>query len=261
MSIHHQLSWGGLLCAALLFLSPAGADTILELVTQSEGKTDPQTIYLAGDRLRMDVSEGLEKNSMLFDAKTNTLTMLDHQEKAYVEITEEDALKLHKGMQDMQQQMKARMQEQMKDMSAEERKAMEQMMSQLGEGMLSEKPQRRIEATEQRQSVSGFDCDIVNLYKDGQKEQQWCITSPEALGMTTSEYQTFAALMAMLDKLAGDEAGTLTQIGGLPVRTVNYEEGEQQEVTALNNVRQEGVAAELFKVPAGYTRQDPFKQN
>ncbi len=255
MSLRHHALLGGLLGIACA--GPAGADVTLQLATHSGGMQGSETIYIAGDSLRIDTAQDGERSSMLFDAKTQTLTMLDDQEKAYLAFTREAAAQLAQALEQQQKAAQAQLDEQLKTVPAEERQALEATLkAEAGLGA----PKRRVERTQRKLNINGYACEVVEVWLADEKEQSHCVSPREALGLSETEFHTFEALLVALERMAGDDGGPARELGGVPVRSEESTEGEEL-VTELKKIERAPIAAERFKIPDGYRKQDPLPLN
>ena len=247
----------GLLSVGLL----AGPAALADITLVFDGRTGEdaftQTQYITQDRVRMDVEGGGDNSVMLFDPKTKTLTVLDAEQKVYMEITEQAAAQMRSSMQAMHDEMMASMEEEMKNLSEQEREAVKQMMAEAGASMKDNKLPLRIEKTGQKQTVKEFPCELVNVYRGGQKVQELCVASPAELGLTQDEFQAVRSLLTAFQQMAPDEDSALLAVDNIPVRVKDFED-DAATVIELKKVAKETLSADLFAIPAGYSKEDPL---
>lgn len=208
-------------CAVCLFSSSLHADTTLTFFNQSAQNSRTQTLHIAGTQLRMDLVQDSGRQSMLFDTTRRQLTMLDPQNRSFVVLDEAAA-------------------------------------SRLNSNRAAPTLPRRIVRTGRLRTVGGYACQIIEVYQGAQRELDWCIASPDSLGLTPDEYTTFESWMSVLAQVTGENAGLLVDLAGLPISTVDYRQKEAQSVTELTTVNNDALAASLFQIPDGYTRVEPF---
>jgi len=258
MITHPRLLPAGLLAVSLLAGASAVADITLVFDGRAGEDTFTQTQYIAQDRVRMDIEGGGDNSVMLFNPKTKTLTVLDAEQKVYMEITEQAATQMRSSMQAMHEQMMANMEEEMKELSEQEREAIKQMMAEAGGSMKDTKPPPlRIEKTGQKQTVREFGCELINVYRGDQKVQELCVTSPTELGLTQDEFQAVRSLLAAFQQMAPNEDSAFLAVENIPVRVKDYE-GDEETVIELKKVAKETLSADLFAIPAGYNKEDPL---
>jgi len=213
-----------LLPCLLLFclIRPGHAQVTLEVAVQSPAGSGTQTFHVASQQLRMDIQLGLTRSSILYDATTDSLTLIDHQEQAYVRINPEQA---------------ARLAQTVPGQSADRE------LVDTG----------RVKALNERVA-----CRVYEVYSEGRLAREICLANYRSLGLNPDEYRVFSSLLAALERMAGDTTGKTDRLAGqLPMRTVDYDSAGQAEVTALRSVKR-GASGVSFQVPAGYVEESPF---
>ena len=259
MTLSYRLFCNTLASATLLCAGSAYAGAVLEFTIQSGNTTGNQTVYVADHQLRMDVNDAEGQSgqrTMLYDAADNVLTLIDHDQKTYTELDKQSMTQMRDSMTQMQDQMRQQLEAQMQDLPEEQRQAMQQMLDQMNTGSET-KPALRVEKTEQHQTVSGYDCQIVNLYRDGNREQQWCVASYPVLGLSETEAGTFKALLASQQTLAGEPTDVFSSIDGFPISSkVPTDQGDYG--SELIRIESTDIDEQQFQVPSGYSQQDPF---
>lgn len=227
----------------LLFAAPmAAADATLEF-------DDGSVILVKDGRARI----GDEESFMLYDDSAESILSVDTNEQAYMAM---DAA----TMRDMQAASMAMIERQMEQalasMPPEQREAyreqMESMMRSQGMAPEAEGPASQVRATGESDEVSGFGCrehEVVST-GDGTVEQRLCVASADELGISESDFATLAAAMQTMIEVSGTmHEMDLEKLGGIPVRTVDTEEGETAHVVEVSTDR---VPAERLQVPDGY---------
>lgn len=257
MMTYPRLLSAGLLALGLLAGAAAVADITLVFDGRSGEDTFTQAQYITRDRVRMDVEGGGDNSVMLFDPKTKTLTVLDAEQKLYMEITEQTAKQMRSSMQAMHEEMMANMEEEMKNLSEQERESVKQMMAEAGGSTKANKPPLRIEKTGQKQTVKEFRCEVVNAYRGDHKVQELCVTPPAELGLTQDEFQAVRALLTAFQQMAPDEDSAVLAVENIPVRVKDFED-DQETVVELKKVAKDTLNADLFAIPAGYSKEDPL---
>ncbi|PWV61670.1 DUF4412 domain-containing protein [Plasticicumulans acidivorans] len=244
------------LLSGLACSSAALADVTLTLNTRVAGINGNETISIAGERLRLDTEQENERSTMLYDGQSHVLTILDDQERAFLEFTDESAAADARVRAEQQQQADARLEEELAKLPAEERQALEASLRQNVATEAAPAP-RRVEHTKQKLTVAGLPCEVVNVYIEQAKDQVHCVTGREALGLSETEFRTLEALLVALERMAGQNDGVSANLGGFPIRTQEYSDGEEM-LTELRSIKRENVAAERMRVPEGYRKQEPL---
>jgi hypothetical protein len=263
-----------MLMLSFLVASSASAGVVMTFenrVGQDQGKA--MVMSVEGLRLRMDLpADPNGSNSMIFLGDEDRLLALNHSDKTYFELDEETLSGLGDQLGGAMEQAMAALQEQLKNVPPEQREMVERMMkeqmpkmAQAGAAPISEAEIRR---TSERGSAAGVTCTDYELWRDGNREQVFCVAEwskvPEA-------HQAMEAMNALADfysrvmasfqqKLGGQFAmpanpfGELEKLGGLPVRVRQYEDGALVSESVLQSIVSAPVERSLLSAPAGYSR-------
>lgn len=263
--------------AAALSLSGAlHADATLQY-TDSGEESSGSTLMIKGSQVRMEErdADGSTVYS-LFDSETRTLVMVIDEERSYAELTE-DGLRAQAGeVRAMQEGFLEQMRQQMEQMPPEQRSMMEQQMRQMGidAAMLSgeDSPVPDSSALETRRTgtsdtIGGVRCEGMEVLMDGTRTNELCVADPQQLGLSAADFATLRTLFEFMQSLsdialsmggpfaAEMSAEMLPVVDGVPVQVKNLHDGS---VMTLQSVSTDTLSADLFQVPAGYQRVDPF---
>ncbi|MDD3519248.1 MAG: DUF4412 domain-containing protein [Chromatiales bacterium] len=240
---------------------------------QDEPDKSVSVIMIKDGKVRIEDSDQQgERNITIYDSASEKVIVLVEEEKSYYEITEQGMRGQMGQLKDMQQQMKAQMEEQLRNLSPEERRMVEQQMAQFGMGMPGapkyEPPKITTKRTGRSQSVAGVRCDTYETLTDGKKTHEACVANPGALKLSSGDHKTLLSMMEFMGRMAdlAFESLGMASSGmaleftrefkdGIPVQMKDMEDGT---TTTMQNTSTRGIAADLFKVPAGYTRVDPM---
>lgn len=242
------------LCAVA---GPTGAiaDTTLTLTLKDDGDGGTETIAIAGSRLRFETVQDGERATVLYDGKRRVLTLLDEEEKVYVEFPETSAADVERARADQQRATDARLAEELAKLPAAERSELEASLRGNAATEAVQVP-HRIEQTGQHHTVAGLSCTVVNVWVDDEKQEVHCIAGREALGLGEEEYATLTGALVALERMAGQDGSLAAGYGGFPVRSEEFSEGGTL-VTELRSLSRAAVPADRLRVPAEYRRQDP----
>ena len=255
MSLRYPLPVARLLgCALLCAAVVARADVTLLLNTRSAGIDGTETIFVAGERLRLETRQGDEHSAMIFDAASDTLTMLDDEERVYLDFNRESAEQLDRVRDQQVAALQKQFEAQLAALPAEERAALERS---LHADARPGSAQRRVERQGQTRTVAGFGCQVIEVYVEDDREQTHCVSGRETLGLSEAEYGTLMRMLAALERMAGQDADATLDLGGFPVQTLEFAEGDEI-LTQLKSIQRGPVALDRFRVPAGYRRQEPL---
>jgi hypothetical protein len=252
------------LVSSLLIGGRAHAGVIM---VSQRGAHSPTTMYLDGDKLRVDTTEE-HVTSIIMDAAGKRMLMVNDKDKSYMEFTEADA----KRMKAKVEEMRAQMQERMKNMPPAQRKQMEGMMAGMGPGgaaMTGGAPPKPVEYKFERaggkKTINGFSCEMYKVLADGKLAEEDCI-SPWSAGLVKKE--DFAGLRKFGEEWAKDFGGMTGRGGGgefdkfekfpgIPISRVPLkDDGKPGEEEQIKSVKRESIPAAKFVVPAGYTKKE-----
>ncbi|HXJ22119.1 MAG TPA: hypothetical protein VMT03_17990, partial [Polyangia bacterium] len=141
-------------------------------ITIQRGSDPVSTLYIEGDQFKADEPKHEPATSVIVDAKTKNIVMVDASKRTYTELTEED----RKRMRGQMDAMRAQMQERMKNMPPAQRAKMEAMMGPSG-GADSGKPHVwKFESMGQKKTINGFACEMYRVSEDGQLQAEQCVS-------------------------------------------------------------------------------------
>jgi hypothetical protein len=217
---------------------------------------DPQsTLYIDNDKMRMENPKASMERTVIIDASTKKMVMLNDTEKTYTEMTQADIERIGA----MMTARRAQMQEQMKSMPPEQRKKMEQMM-----GATDAKPRDlKFEKMGSKKTINGFACDMYRVIEDGKPKEEDCIAPWNANVLSRADF-------AGLRKFAEDMAKSMGPLGGgassknmfeqfdkfpgFPVSRHPLEGEKEDEV--LKSIKRGSIPGSTFNIPAGYTKKE-----
>jgi hypothetical protein len=263
---------------------PALADTHITFVDEN-GKVSSQ-IYVKGGKVRMEGDGG--NHVSLYDAASNTATVLLPGEKKYLKLDNQSAAEVGAQSDAAQQRIQAanaqaqaamaahqqeidQANQQMQAATANltpEQKAMLQQMNQshlpqnnpaaAGGGM-----QVSFKELGTSETVAGHGCKDVQVLVNGQLSSTQCVVeSPASLGIPAADLKTLQAMRDGMQKLMSHMGamgqGMAAALGhGFSIKTVKQSYRNLAPVTetdTLKSISTGGVDAGLFSIPEGYTQ-------
>ena len=254
------------LVASLLVSARARAGVT---ITVQRGADAPSTVYVEGDRMRMDTPERMEAgqnmhvSAIILDGPAKRMIMLDDKNKTWSEMTEEDRKRIRAQV----EAMRAQMQERLKSMPPDQRKRMEEMMGPL-EGGDAKPRDWKFEATGQKKSVNGMACQMYRVTEDGKLLEQQCVSPWSAglvkktdfAGVAKISQEMFQGMTGGAGAARGGGANMLAQIQkapGIPIsRVPMHADGTPGEEEQIKSIKRGGVSASMFAVPSGYAKKD-----
>ena len=247
----------------LLTSSFAHAGAVMDMVTldaagQETGRTK---IYGQSEMIRMDDGD----TTIVFLG--NELLFIDHDDRSYIVMDEAMLDKVSAQVSDAMKEMEA----QLANMPPEQRAMVEQMMKGRMQGMTGQQnaPSKgpRVESQGSGKWQS-FACRKFAVYQGAVKTQDICAAELDEIDGADEVMQAFRDMAEYMTKMTeslpmrpNDQMNPgelMDQIGGFPVHTIDYANGVVVGQSALDSVSQQDLEPDLFAVPEGYSRQDPF---
>ena len=248
-----------LVTAAVPLLLGARAEAGVTLVIQ-RGADEPSTLYVEGDKMRMENPGAATRATVIINAATKRMTIVNEADKSYSEITPEDM----KRFRDQLESRRAQMEEQMKTMPPEQRKRIEEALGPKGTaGAAAKMPVLKFERTGEKKTINGFACDTYHVLEDGTPKEEDCIApwSPKVL-----QRSDFAGLRQFAEEMA-KSSGTMSPGGGrqmfeqfdkypgFPVLRHPLDPGHHDD-EQLKSVKRGSIPAANFTPPPGFVKKD-----
>lgn len=254
-----------LLAVLMLTTLTVQAGIIVKMSQETQGMNiqSQQTMFIDKDRLRMEMSGQEENQTIIFRGDKNVFWVIDNEKKSYFEMTEDDIVKLKSQMENMQKMMK----EQMKNMPEEQRKMMEEMMP-------TSMPSGKKEKTTYTKMTSGVKVGkwTTTHYegtKKGKKSDELWTVDWAHVGFDRGDFVVMTKMADFFSALS-QEATDFMQVGseewekemgisGMPVRWVDYMNGEVTNEGSVKDISKKYLDASLFELPTGFLKdQSPW---
>lgn len=192
---------------------------------------------------------------MLFDSTSGTLTQIDHKRRSYMVM---DRASMEQMAQQTSEMMK-QMEQQLANMPKEQREMMMRSMPELAGQMGAKKEPRTFEFewTGGEGRYIGIPCRNAKVTSSDGEVSNACIATRDDIGMSDADFEALASMFDTMTEFASrfsDDTGMpdMRKIGGFPIATTDPKSGSKSELTARSDAK---LDAELFKVPADYTRE------
>jgi len=261
---------------------PALADTHVTFVDE-QGNTATQ-MYVKSGKVRMEGEGGTAIS--LYDAATNTATILLPGQKKYLKLDDQSAAQVGAQSDEAQQRIQAanaQAQAAMAQHQAEITQANQQMetamanmtpeqkamMQQMNPSRMPQKPAAAgggmdvsIKELGTSETVAGHACKDVQVVVNGQVSSTQCVVAnPASLGIPAADLKTLQAMRDGMHKLMSHMGpmgqGMAAALGhGFAIKTTKQSYRNLAAVTetdTLKSISTSGVDAGLFSIPAGYT--------
>ncbi|MGI9264750.1 MAG: DUF4412 domain-containing protein [Gammaproteobacteria bacterium] len=252
------------------------ADVVMDMVTRdAAGQEKVRTkVYARSKTIRMDQGDtgagvgdsAIESdNSMLFLG--TEFVYINHKDRSYIVMDEAMLDKVSAQISDAMKEMEA----QLANMPPEQRAMVEQMMKGRMQGMMDQndesEPPPRVEEIGSAKWNS-YKCREYAVFEGEQKVQEVCAAKLDDVDGGDEVMEAFVTMAAYIKKMTesmpmmnndGLNPGELMeQIDGFPVHTVDYLNGQVVSEMSLDSVIEQDLDPDMFTVPKGYRRDDPF---
>jgi hypothetical protein len=248
------------MCLAAWPLQAADGVLIVEKAT-SGGKTQINQIQIEKDRMRAETAGPTgEKQTVVFDGVKQVLWIINDGRKTYSEMTKADVDRMGGQMSDAM----VRIQEQLKSLPPDQRAQIEGLMK--GRGAPGG-PNGEAAKTAYRKTgtdkVGAWTCDAYEGSQNNQKVAELCTVEPRTLGLAMADFQVTKQMMDFFSKLAPQGADRMFTVGtpedqgfsGVPVRRINFRNGQQQSMTEISEVRRQTFPDSMFELPPGFQQE------
>jgi len=249
-----------------VFILPVQAGVLVKSMENSD-QTDVNMetlMYIDQDNLRIEINEMDNNQLIIFRGDKNVFWVINNDDKTYIEMTQKDLENLKAQMDNMQKMMA----EQMKNMPEEQRKMMEQMMPSAAGP--AKKTKTVYEKKSGMEKVGKWTCDHYESFQNGKKSGELWTASWDALGLKRSDMSAFKKMADFFEvisqdanefmKLGSEEWEKEMGISGVPVRWIDFQDGQQKIKGEITEITKQQINPSLFELPAGYEKEDnPWK--
>lgn len=252
--------FGLLICLSLSVWAEDGIFILSKTKTLESGSVATSEIYLTDSKMLVKNS-GAENSSIIFDSNTEVFTYIDNKKKEYYQFDKPTLLQLKEQI-----RMMAKMMQQFAaNMPAEQKAKFDQILNPSNGDMMTYKTNGKNDKIGSWKTV-GYDG-----LNEGSKVLQMNIASYSALGVNESQFGVMKQMMNYFKENLQEvvallpTGGSFSQLNfdenspilkdGIPVKTIAYKEGEAVNENIVESLAKKSIAADQFKVPAGYRQQ------
>lgn len=236
----------------------AGTQLVLQEIKKGKATGETVTLSVEGDMLRMDNTGGKNASQVIFNNVKKEMMLIDHKEKEYTKMNEAQIAKIAKKMDDAKKQMDA----QLAKMPAAQRDMMKSMMG----GIMAEtkKIVAKLVKTSRTDKAAGESCTITELYLDGKKTQEYCVTAASNFKGSEKVLASMKGMSDMFQKLYESMSkflpgmsqvnpfNEISKLNGLPIIVIDFEKGKVVRRSELVSVNSKSFDKGFFQVPKKY---------
>lgn len=257
---------------ALLALAIPSSAGVLYKVESSYGGSAAQTgIAVEGLKMKLDAASGDRdwNGYMIFDGERREMIAVNHDNKTYFVIDQEQMEKLAATV----NQAMASMEQALSALPESQRAKMEKMMKSRMPDMAAPREPSELKLTGGNETVNGIDCVVFEVWRSGVRERELCVTDWDnvAGGREVADvfYEMGEFMTEMLDSLpqmgGGASLGDATYehlkaMNGFPIRTREYDDtGKMTGQSSLVSSKEADFDPADFEPPKKYKRKDLMK--
>lgn len=240
---------------------PLSASAGTKIINQNPADSQISNLYIQNDMLATVDEQG--KTQFIFDNKHQSVTVLQHQEKRYMQVDQQRLAAMAGGLNKMRDQAMSMMQQQMAGMSVEQRQKMEKMMGNIMPAPSANKPPAELVETSRSDKVNGVSCRWMEIRQQGKISNEACVAKLSDTKLNEKDYQTLRSFFNTIEKVVNEFGASQQemQINNLmfdnnrvPLKLKDYQHSSGKEVSL------EFIAGtfdnNLFTVPKGYQLQE-----
>lgn len=246
----------------------AGTVLVGEYRKLPDGKATELPVFISPTAVRMPMfgAEGGGQGYVIFHPDRQAMWLVRPDRREYSEL---NGAKVAAMGREISSAM-GMVQQQLAKMPAEQRSQVEALMKGLGDSLAGNAAKPVIEKAASGEKIGSWSCDhyVVKTAAGQTLHESWCapiedMAIPSAEAGVMRELVAFGDSMSrtMSDAVKGALPGFEVRNGleclkGVPVRQRAYDlEGQAVAEWELKSMRQESIEAEVFEIPAGFTRQ------
>lgn len=232
------------------------ADTTL---TYSSRDGETGMVYSITDS-KASMESRVQNATMLYDASTKTITMIDHDEKTYTVITEEARQQMQEQMAAARDQSMQAMKDQLAGLPEGARdKILKGTQAGVAAGQkgLSKGMETRVERTGKMDTVNGYECEMIRV-SVMTSTSFICIADNAEVGMPASAAATMKKMNEDMRAIAGSVMQGLgaNMPGGPDLEGVAVRMTSDGTTYTLTDLSTGDVDPAVFDVPDGFEKQE-----
>jgi uncharacterized protein DUF4412 len=261
MNLRRTLLWT-LFWTSLAVSLPAAlsAGTVITLKEQSPQGSSDHKVYLDGGKLRFEAGAGGRRQVILYHSASGSFQVLDPARKAWFEMAAGASAASQQAAATKNVMARKKLSPAQKKMILDNMKVNSERHGLYGGPAVAAQYNRVASGV----SVNGYTADEYEVILGGTKTREVWLADPKSLGIDPADVVAFKSMAERLGASSASDAGRTSGFGleagaphGVPVRTVNYVNGQKSTTTDLSAISHEDVAAALFEVPKDFKQTEP----
>ncbi len=236
--------------ALLVGVASAGTTLHYGIIPQSGA----EQVTLRVDSRLVRLERG--KFAMLYDAASDSTTVLDLAQRTYFRTNREEATRLATQLQSTKQQVQQIMEQAMGALGEDQRKQIEQFVGNQVP-MLSTPPTYRIVEMGRKETIFEIECSWIRMLEDGVPISELCMADNESVGMDATERTTVERLSELVIEMGNrfTSVSVERRPSGIPIGMNDLTVGERIRLTGVHHL---DLDPGLFQIPAGFEPMSVF---
>lgn len=226
----------------------------------SDTTTTEEIIYIQDGKIRTESVEDGNRSATILDAKNGVMINIDFSDNSYTILTEDDFGKIIETFISKRDEMLAQLPEEQREMIG---KMFDQQMKEM-------KNQPIIEYKEiGKESFNGYDCAVYHGFLNDVKTEEMWVAPWKNMKLKDKYVDVFKSIQSFFKKMTdsmGEYSGMFESdfdielfSKGFPVKTIEYEEGNQIIIETIEDVTEADLAQSLFEIPKDFVKKDFFE--
>jgi len=238
--------------------SPAHSGDILIIESKSKEKKETMVKITAQGHF-LKISE--ENQDIIFNEKLKSIYVINHKETNFTHINQETFSK----MGDMANNMLEMMKKKMATLPPEQRAMMEKMMKKNVpnfKNVIKPGPKTKYKEIAKEVKCQRWKCKKIEAIKGKEKRSELLVATAEDLNINESTYEIIISVHKFFSKLAGKtnltsgQLFSIPELGGIPVFTKTFKNGEIKSTSTLKEVKKEKISSTFFEPPKNYHKKN-----
>ncbi|MFQ3198296.1 MAG: hypothetical protein ACI8R9_000357 [Paraglaciecola sp.] len=240
---------------------PLIASAGTRIINHNPAQSQISNLYIDNDMLATVDERG--KTQFIFDNKHQSVTVVQHKEKRYMQVGQQGLTAMADGLNKMRDQAMSMMQQKMAGMSVEQRQQMEKMMiNMIPDPSAAQRPVEWVK-TSRSDKVHGVLCSWMVVRQEGKISSEACVAKLSDTNLNEKDYQTLRGFFDVIENVLSEFGPSqhYMQINNLmfdnnrvPLKLKDYKHSSGKEVSL--EFISGSFDASLFTVPKEYQLQD-----
>lgn len=247
------------------------AGTMVTMDVNDDGNIVEQVLFVESGKMAMSPSNA--NGQFIYDATTDIVTIINHDEQSFYSLTEGD-VESALGMANMFTGggLTSIIASQIENLPIDQQAEARRLLESMGGGNAQQAAPTTVDKSGTRININGMNCEVMIIRKAKQQLGHACIGNASALGIPEDDWQTFNRFLDLSWKYFGQAAEVARKFGqnipdlgtqkieGVPIQFIDVNSPTKPMLT-LKGIQSSRMPAELLAIPQNYRQARlPFLQ-